>query len=67
MRNWDTEQLGHLVSGNFEQADYHYWVEAGEEALDSEPTKAAAKTELAKRLEDEITEGMPETVEPYNS
>ena len=67
MRNWETEQVGHMVSGNFSQGEYDYWLERGEEALDAEPNRTKAATALMAELEDEITANLPETEGLYGS
>jgi hypothetical protein len=65
--NWDTEQVVHMVSGNFDEGSYHYWLERGEEALDELPSRGEAVTRIAKELEDEITEELPVVEGLYGS
>ncbi len=58
--NWETEQVGHLVSGNYDAGDYEYWQDQAQEALDdADGNRTKAQTALAKQLEDELTEETP--------
>lgn len=72
--NWETEQVTHLVSGNFGQEDYDYWNYAASEALEAAyaenvqgSDRSRAIKRLAQRLEDELYEGLPETEGIYGS
>ncbi len=54
--NWETEQVEHLVSGNFGYGYYEYWNRAGEEVLDEAASRESAIKIMVQRLEAELSD-----------
>ena len=66
--NWETEQIQHVIAGNFNREDYIHWSAIDEDLyLTSGRDEEKATKRLAEILEEKFVEGMPITTEPYTS
>ncbi len=54
--NWETQQVEHLVSGNFGYAHYEYWNVAAMDALEETLNRDSAINLLVQRMEAELSD-----------
>lgn len=64
--NWETNQVYHVVAGNFNESDYIYWRERASDLADQYGHGDAIQV-LADELRDAMDEGVPDIGEPYQS
>jgi len=66
--NWETEQIQHVIAGNFDEKDHLFWASIADDLYNySGYDVEKSKIKIAENLAEHFSEDIPTVKEPYIS